>query len=207
MLHVDTLAKFEVTKKFVLPEELHLPIAAKDLASISKYIGELKCELSKKGTNNAFLVSIPSININFPNLSIWTHTRSNILINNLQIWVHVDYNNYRNAYKKAFPEDNIQEFVLDHILNRRIARYKGYKYLRIIPVSRGVNSSSSYSEKWGVSLNRMPEMKVKNENSQQKIQYADLCDIVKMLNVKPGGGFMEEVNYYNSILKKLNFEK
>ena len=33
-------------------------------------------------------------------------------------------------------------FFIDHILNRRVARLKGFYYLRVIPVSPGVNTSS-----------------------------------------------------------------
>lgn len=207
MLKIDPLAKFEVTKKFVLPEELHLPIAAKNLKALSEYVGIIKCELSPAGTNQAFLISVPNTMIPDPNLAIWHQTRSYIINSQLQVWVHVNYSSYRRAYNTAFPEENIKEFVLDHILNRRIARLKGYNYLRIIPVSRGVNSSSSYSENWGVDLHRRTEMIEKNNLSEQKIQYADLCDIVKMLNIRPGGGFMEEINYFNSLLKKYNAKK
>lgn len=207
MLKVDPIAKFEVTKKFVLPEELHLPIAAKNLKALSEYVGAIKCELSIVGTNNAFLISVPNAMIPDPNLAIWHQPRSYILNMNLQVWVHVNYRSYRRAYIKAFHEDNIKDFVLDHILNRRIARLKGYNYLRIIPVSKGVNSSSSYSENWGVDLHKRIEMIKKNSLSEQKIQYADLCDIVKMLNIRPGGGFMEEINYFNSLLKRYNAKK
>lgn len=207
MLQVDPLAKFEVTKKFVLPEQLHLPIAAKNVKVLSDYVGEIQCDLSPVGTNQAFLISVPNTVIPDPNLEIWHQSRSHILNSQLQVWVHVNYKSYRRDYIKALPEDKIQDFVLDHILNRRIARLKGYNYLRIIPVSKGVNSSSSYSEKWGVDLNSRPEMIEKYKISKQKIQYADLCDIVKMLNIKPGGGFMEEVNYFNSLLKNYHPEK
>jgi hypothetical protein len=33
-----------------------------------------------------------------------------------------------------------------------------------------------------------------NRASRAVIQYADLCDVVKMLNMEGGGSFMENVN-------------
>lgn len=37
-------------------------------------------------------------------------------------------------------------------------------------------------------------MREKNKISQAVVQYADLADIVKMLNIKGGGSFMDNVN-------------
>jgi hypothetical protein len=39
-----------------------------------------------------------------------------------------------------------------------------------------------------------PAMIEKNRKSLARVQYADLADIVKMLNLKGGGSFMENVN-------------
>jgi hypothetical protein len=33
-----------------------------------------------------------------------------------------------------------------------------------------------------------------NKASQAVVQYADLCDLVKMLNIQGGGSFMQNVN-------------
>jgi hypothetical protein len=85
--------------------------------------------------------------------------------------------------------------VLDHIMNRRVARLKGFTYLRIVPISRGANSShGSLSEGWGVAYHSTPRMVEINTASKAVVQYADLCDIVKMLNIQGGGFFMENVN-------------
>ena len=61
----------------------------------------------------------------------------------------MNYTGYRKAYKRAFPKEDITKKVINHILNRRIAMIKGYEYVRVSPVIRGVNSSSGYSENWG----------------------------------------------------------
>src|SRR5258708_40217965 len=72
---------------------------------------------------------------------------------------------------------------------------KGFAYLRIVPISREANSShGSLSEGWAVEHHSSPEMRGKNRVSQASVQYADLSDIVKMLNMKGGGSFMESVN-------------
>lgn len=71
MMKIDAVAKFEVERKFVLPPCLHLPIAAKHKLSISDYIGEIECELSRQGTNNAFLVSVPKSSRINRRLPIW----------------------------------------------------------------------------------------------------------------------------------------
>ena len=58
MVDIDTVAKSDVINKWVMPESLHLPIAAKDKESIVKYVGEIVVELSAPNTNNAFLVQV-----------------------------------------------------------------------------------------------------------------------------------------------------
>jgi hypothetical protein len=107
----------------------------------------------------------------------------------------VDYLAYRWAYLQAFPDSDLTGLVLDHVMNRRVARLKGFAYLRIVPISRGANSShGSLSEGWAVEYHSSPEMREKNRASQAAVQYADLSDIVKMLNLQGGGSFMDNVN-------------
>jgi hypothetical protein len=80
-------------------------------------------------------------------------------------------------------------------MNRRIARLKGFSYLRIVPISRGANSShGSLNEGWAVDYHSAPAMMKKNSESLASVQYADIADIVKMLNIKGGGSFMDNVN-------------
>jgi hypothetical protein len=38
-----------------------------------------------------------------------------------QVWVHVAYTRYRHAYRKAFPEENVDGKALNHAMNRRVA--------------------------------------------------------------------------------------
>ena len=74
-------------------------------------------------------------------------------------------------------------FEGDHVLNRRVARLKGFSYLRIVPISRGANSShGSLSEGWSVAYHSTPQMREINRASLASVQYADIADIAKMLN-------------------------
>jgi hypothetical protein len=89
-------------------------------------------------------------------------------------------------------------------MNRRVARLKGFTYLRIVPVSRATNSShGGLSEGWGVELHSSPRMRELNKASQAVVQYADLADIVKMLNMQGGGSFMDIVNEAQKLVDPL----
>lgn len=112
-----------------------------------------------------------------------------------QVWVHVNYGSYRRAYCRAFPDSNLTDLVLDHVMNRRVARLKGFTYLRIVPISRGTNSShGGLSEGWAVAYHGTPRMREVNRTSLASVQYADIADIAKMLNLQGGGSLMDGVN-------------
>jgi hypothetical protein len=128
-------------------------------------------------------------------LAIWDLPEAVVLHLSRQVWVHVDYRAYRRAYLQAFPDFDLTNLVLDHVMNRRVARLKGFAYLRVVPISRDANSShGSLSERWAVEYHSSPEMQEMNRISQAAVQYADLSDIVKMLNMQGGGWLMDNVN-------------
>ena len=112
----------------------------------------------------------------------------------LQVWVHANYNGYRRAYKKAFPNEDIDGKVLSHALNRRIAVLQGFQYVRITPVARESNSSSAFSEKWGVTLHGSPKQMMANKRRGAFIRYADLAELMLMMDMRLGGGIMDAVN-------------
>jgi hypothetical protein len=86
----------------------------------------------------------------------------------------VGYRAYRIAYKKAFPELDLTDFVIDHIMNRRLALVKGFEYVRLLPISREVNSShGALNEGWGVEYHSSSKMREINGASQALVQYAD----------------------------------
>jgi hypothetical protein len=175
---------------------LYIPIAARDLDAITSYVGEIEKPLARGGsTNLAVLVAVNEPEERDSRLAIWDLAEAAMLHSRLQVWLHVDYRAYRRAYLRAFPEVDLTNSVLDHVMNRRVARLKGFTYLRILPISRGANSShGSLSEGWAVDHHGSPEMMEKNRTSLARVQYADLADIVKMLNRKGGGSFMDNVN-------------
>src|SRR5207244_3779883 len=95
----------------------------------------------------------------------------------------------------AFPDVDLKGLDLDHVLNRRVARLKGFAYLRLVPIEQRPNRShGGLSEKWAVQYHSSPRMRAVNGASKSRVQYADLADIVKMLNSEGGGSLMDSVN-------------
>jgi zona occludens toxin (predicted ATPase) len=116
--------------------------------------------------------------------------------------VHVDFAYYRNAYAKAFPAENSSDLDVDHVLNRRIAKVKDFAYVRLVAISRAANrSSGGLSEKWGVEYHSSETMRAKNLASPARIQYADLADIVKILDRKTGGSHQDPVNEAQALVR------
>lgn len=79
-------------------------------------------------------------------------------------------------------------------MNRRLANILGYQYVRITPLSRNSNSSSAFSENWGVELYRKPAELASHQRRGLFIRYADLTGVMLMLDLKLGGGLMDAVN-------------
>lgn len=174
---------------------LYVPVAARDINAIETYVGRILARLTPGSLNKALLIEAHEPEKPDKRLPIWGLAESAVLHYPKQVWVHVDYGAYRRAYFRAFPEVDLTGFVLDHIMNRRVARLKGFTYLRIVPISRAANSShGGLSEGWGVSHHSSPVMRKRNRESQAVVQYADLADVVKMLNMEGGGSFMDVVN-------------
>ena len=189
------LEAVRIPERSGLPLCLFVPIAARDQAAIERYVGPIARVLESGETNRALLVEANDPPQRDFRLPIWGLTGARIFHAPFQVWVHVEFRAYRRAYAAAFPEESLHGRVLDHVLNRRVARLKGFEYLRIVPISRGANSSSGgLSEKWAVEYHSSPEMRKKNLESHAAVQYADLVDLVKMLDLKTGGGVMDPVN-------------
>jgi len=174
---------------------LYVPIAARDISAIETYVGKIHAELAPRSKRKALLVEAHEPEKPDDRLPIWNIPAAAVLHRPRQVWVHVDYSGYRQAYIRAFPDTDLTDFVIDHVMNRRVARLKSFKYLRVVPVSRDVNSShGSLPERWAMEYHRSPRMVKLNKASQAVVQYADLSDIVKMINLKGGGSLMENVN-------------
>ncbi len=192
-----------IPKNSGLPPCLYIPIAARDEAGIAKYVGPIVKTLSSHKIKKAFLVHADAPPEPEPRLPIWQIAESIVLHRSQQVWVHVDCKDYRAAYQMAFPEETLEKgTVLDHVMNRREARLKGFHYLRIVPVLREVNSSAgSLVEKWGVDYHSTPRMREINASSKAAVQYACTDDIVKMLNMMVGGGVMDVVNEAQALME------
>ena len=191
---IDHAAKEIALTQLVLPECLHIPVAAVDEAAITTYIGDIEQVLAAGSPARAFLIKTKEPPPIDPRLPIWELASSSALHARRQVWVHIGFTRYRNAYRKAFPAEPIHDKVLSHLTNRRIAALKGFAYVRIMPTSRGCNSSSVLSEGWGFSLYGKPEELRAYLKRGARIQYADLADLMVMLDIKIGGGVMEVVN-------------
>lgn len=178
-----------------LPPCLYIPVAARDTDAIETYVGRICRQLAPNSPNKAVLVHAHKPEEPDGRLAIWDLPEAAILHAAKQVWVHVDFRAYRRAYMGAFPDFPVADLVLDHILNRRVARLKGFQYLRIVPITRNANSShGALSEDWGVEYHSSEEMRAKNRDSLAIVQYADIADITKMLNRKGGSSLMDEVN-------------
>jgi hypothetical protein len=190
----DHAAKEITVRCSVLPECLHVPIAAVDQDAIANYIGEIVRILVEGSPAKALLIQAgppPEID---PRLPIWNEPRSALFHQQMQVWVNAEYRAYRRAYRKAFPEENITGQVLSHCMNRRHAVLKGFQYVRIVPASRAINSSSAFSENWGIETFSKPEELQSFKKRGVFIHYADLVDLMVMLDMRVGGGVMELVN-------------
>lgn len=202
MTLVDEFAGNQASQRFGLPRCLHIPVAARDEAAVRTYVGEVAEVIVPGAPSKALLVTavMPSeIDLRLP---IWNIPEAGVLRRTQQLWVHVDYRAYRTAFARAFPNENIRGQVIDHVMNRRVARLKDFMYLRVVSISREANSSSGgLSEKWAVEYYGSPEMRAKSRASPARIQYADLADIVKMLDRKTGGALQDPVNEAQALVR------
>ncbi len=198
---IDQIARDIALHRYVLPECLHVPTAALNEEAITTYIGDIVQILSKHTANRAFLVRAkepPPIDDRLP---IWEMEGVVVLHRQMQVWVHVGYTRYRPAYQRAFPTEDIARKVLSHTMNRRIAVLKGFQYVRITPVSNGANASSGFTENWGVALHGASEQTLEEARHGAFIQYADLSDLMLMMDLKLGGGVMSVVNEGQALVK------
>jgi hypothetical protein len=191
---VDQDARLRSLKQGI-PESLHVPIAARDLNAISRFVGSPTLLSGKAGAETALLVIIHEPPPRDLSLPIWMKDESRVLYAPHQVWVREDLRHYRRAYAEAFPNLDLSGVVIDHIMNRKLARLKGFKYLRVTPISRSANSSSGRrAEQIGIEYHSTPVMVQYNRTHMTEVEYADLADLVKMLNIKTGGGFLDPVN-------------
>jgi hypothetical protein len=201
-LLVDEIAREIAFKRWALPECLHVPIAAVDEDAISNYVGRVERVVSGRGARRALLVTVPERAKIDPLLPIADNPNAGIFHARQQVWVHVAYKPYRPAYKRALPDQNIDGLILSHAMNRDTAAYKGFDFVRLTPVSGVANVSSAFSEQWAKALHKPKEPVVTRRAGAPFIQYADLSDLMLMLDMMLGGGVMDAVNEGQKLLER-----
>lgn len=177
------------------PPCLRIPVAASDLNSLIRFVGQIEAELSRRGSFKALLIRDPEpdsrpvgpCNLHLP---VWDIEESKVFHANPQVWVHVDYTSYRAAYKRAYPQLDVSRYVIDHIENRRRARILGWQYLRLCHVTRTVNSSSGKASE---QMGRDFALTVTSREAMGwgNVRYADVTDLAKLLGFRLGGVPME----------------
>ncbi len=101
---------------------------------------------------------------------------------------------YLNLFESLSIDDH---FVIDHIMNRRNARELGYKYVRLLHISRSANSSSGRGAEAVAYKFMQISKRINPEINISDIVYADASDLSKMLNFNTGGFGLEEVHNHH----------
>ena len=168
-----------------LPECLWIPIAVTDEAAVEKYVGKTEV-ISGRTPNKAFVVTHHgAIAPPDEGLGVWKVPGAEVLQASRQVWVHINYTGYRRAFERHMRKCDIEACVIDHVANRRFSRLLGYKYVRLLPISRGANTSSgSGPEKESVKAQQGVYGPLHRDEGE--VCYADPSDILKMLNLKTG---------------------
>jgi hypothetical protein len=126
---IDEIPRERTLNRNGIPRCLHVPIAAVDEAAIATYVGEIRRTVSGGSLRKAFLVETYPPEPRDPCYPIWDEPVSAELHRPLQVWVHIGYSRYRQAYRRAFPEEDVGGAVLSHAMNRRIAALKGFDFV------------------------------------------------------------------------------
>lgn len=178
---------------YKLPENLRVPIAARDLASLRALVGECD-QITGPRTQ---LVTPRGRAGMLAGTGLPGHARAHQRLsgNAKQVWVHVDHGKYRKAYERGLPDDPIAGLFIDHILNRRLARELGYLWLRLCPVRPIVNTQggrgleriqveTQVEGRPGDPLERLSEQPPLH--APGRVGYAGAFEICKMLDEEPG---------------------
>ena len=105
---------------------LRVPVAARDLAAIEKHVGAIVREVPDHPNPCGYLVAPRATPDGDPRLPVWDLPEASILHARMQLWVHVDGRRYRRQFAEALPDIEILEKDIDHVMNRHVARLKGF---------------------------------------------------------------------------------
>lgn len=174
---------------------LRIPVAARDVAAIEEHVGTVVRQIPDRPDAPGYLVSAQRIADVDRRLPVWEVPQSSRFHSEGQLWVHVDSRRYRKMFAETLPSIDIAGKDIDHVTNRHVARLKGFPYLRLVAISRAANrSSGAISEKWAIDYHGTEEVKRRHRQSKARIQYADIADLAKMLDIAIGGGVMDQLN-------------
>lgn len=199
MKHPDPVGMERAVRRAAMPPDLLIPIGASNLAAIVRYVGQNIQLVARTRNSNAICVEA-QCGPNKSDLKVWSHSRADILNCSMQLWVRPSYSGYRKAFKRMFPENFLNNQVIHHVMNRRYAILHGFEYVRVIAISRSANSSSGYTENWGVNLTN--DGILRSRKGLAAIAYADLTDMMSMLEIPIGGGLMDTVREAVELLQR-----
>jgi hypothetical protein len=171
-------------------DEVAVPIAAVSEEAIARYIGKIERVVSEDSCGRRALVVNIYPRENSKTLLVFDLPESDIFFSPQQVWVHVDLRNYRAAYLKSAIEQALPKAtVLDHVMNRKVARVLGFEYIRTVPVPPRINSEhGSLNETWELKDMLGNEAVLARRMARRgQIRYADWADLVKMLKIRTGG--------------------
>jgi hypothetical protein len=196
---IDPAAYYTAVRQNGLPDSVLTPTLAVDRSAIEEFVGEI---VRVYGQENAYLVRgfrpFP-VDHRYP---IWTQPNADRIHQEYQVWVRVSYTRYRAAFRNLVPTVNIDGLILHHVPNRRYAKKCGFEYIRLVPISRASNSSSAFSEDWGVNLDKVvPNYFEKHRARGYRIKYADLTDLLAIMDMQVGGGVMEVVRLAQDLVE------
>ena len=183
----DHAAYQQAMREWAVPECLHVPVVAADEEAIIDHIGDIVKILSP---GRALVVAIDPPPERDNRLPIWAEPNANVFFEPVQVWVSPHYTRYRQAYVQAKGHESVAGKVLAHVYNRRMAALRGYGFVRLVPVSRKANSSAAFTEQWGVQL-AAKDLGARRQKRGLRMQYADLGDLLVMLDVSLGGGVQD----------------
>jgi hypothetical protein len=184
--------------RFGLPASLRVPIAARSLDVLEKFVGDIiAMRRGRKGAVQAIALRQPAPDLE-SDVPLWKGPGATEALDRLfpitQVWVDVDFAGYRRAYID-FGLTIPALYFLDHVQNRRAIRLRdrSHPWLRLSPVHRRVNTSGGLpSGGEGMEVEYVRRIG-RLEPIEHHIIYADPMDLTKMLNVEPGLGVLNGV--------------
>lgn len=191
MSQLDPLAS-----TFGLHHSMVIPIGARSKESIERYVGRIERVFGKDEGFMVYFEALAPAN----DLPVWAHHRCGMLAHPKQLWIHIRSRRYRQLYLELFRDQVANgDIVIDHIMNRRLAKALNYDYVRLLHISRNSNSSSGRGGE-SLAVDFLPTSQSVNPDlNASEIVYADPMDLLKMLDIPVGGFGLETVSDHHHL--------